>query len=219
MPMILSLDTLQGHRLRAADGPFGKIADLYFDDHAWIVRYIVVDTGGWLTGRAVLIAPSALTEPDDNAPEFPVALTREQIENAPGIDEAKPVDRQQELGLADHFGWPAWRHSAEVLPLEVARKQSAEGDPNLRSAADVVGYGIAAADGEIGSVSGLLIETADWSVRFLTVDTGKWLSGRQVVLAPDRVKHINWAERRVEIDLSTEQIRNSPPYQGEPPGP
>ena len=136
--MILSLESLQSHHLRTADGLFGKIADLYFDDHAWVVRYIVVDTGGWLTGRAVLIAPSALTEPDDSAPEFPVALTREQIENAPGIDEARPVDRQQELGLADHFGWPAWRHSAEGLALEVARKQSAEGDPNLRSAADVV---------------------------------------------------------------------------------
>jgi len=211
--MIRSLDTLQGHSLRATDGSVGKISDLYFDDHVWIVRYIVVDTGGWLTGRAVLIAPSALGTPDDEALEFPVNLTREQIENAPGVDEAKPVDRQQELGLADHFGWPAWRQASQELPREVARKQSAEGDPNLRSADDVVGYGISAADGEIGSISGLLIETADWSVRFLIVDTGKWLSGRKVALAPDRVKHINWAERRVEIDLSTEQIRNSPAYE------
>jgi uncharacterized protein YrrD len=214
--MIRSLDILQGYRLRAADGAVvGKIADLYFDDHAWIVRYVVVDTGGWLTGRAVLIAPTALGAPDDSALEYPVELTRELIENAPGIDEAKPVDRQQELGLAEHFGWPAWRHSVDGLPQEVTRKQSAEGDPNLRSAADVVGYAIAALDGEIGSVSGLLVETAGWSVRALTVDTGKWLSGRQVVLSPDRVKHINWAERRVEIDLSTEQVRNSPPYDGD----
>jgi hypothetical protein len=213
--MIRSLDTLQGYRLRATDGSVGRIADLYFDDHAWIVRYVVVDTGGWLTGRAVLIAPSSLGAPDDSALEYPVTLTRERIENAPGIDEAKPVDRQQELGLAEHFGWPAWRHSVDGLPQEVTRKQSAEGDPNLRSAADVVGYAIAALDGEIGSVSGLLVETADWSVRALTVDTGKWLSGQQVVLSPDRVKHINWAERRVEIDLSTEQVRNSPPYDGD----
>jgi uncharacterized protein YrrD len=213
--MIRSLDTLQNYSLRATDGSVGKIADLYFDDHAWIVRYVVVDTGGWLTGRAVLIAPSALGTPDDATLEFPVNLTREQIENGPSIDEARPVDRQQELGLADHFGWPAWRHTVEGVPLEVTRKQSAEGDPNLRSAADVVGYGIAALDGEIGSVSGLLVETTGWNVRSLTVDTGKWLSGRQVVLTPARVKHINWAEHRVEIDLSTEQVRNSPPYEGD----
>src|SRR3954470_24248980 len=131
--MIRSLDTLQGYRLRAADGTVaGKIADLYFDDHAWIVRYVVVDTGGWLTGRAVLISPSALGTPDDSALEFPVKLTREQIENGPSIDEARPVDRQQELGLADHFGWPAWRHSAEGPPLEVARKESADGAPKPR---------------------------------------------------------------------------------------
>jgi hypothetical protein len=217
MPMIQSLDTLRSYRLRATDGSVGKIADLYFDDHAWIVRYVIVDTGGWLIGRAVLISPSALGAPDDAAQEFPVALTRERIENAPGIDEAKPVDRQQELGLAEHFGWPAWRHTVDGLPQEVTRKQSAEGDPNLRSAADVVGYVIAALDGEIGSVSGLLVETTDWSVQALTVDTGEWLSGRQVMLSPERVKHINWAERRVEIDLSTEQVRNSPSYDGEAP--
>jgi len=215
--MIRSLDTLQGYRLQAIDGQVGKIADLYFDDHEWIVRYVIVDTGGWLTGRAVLLSPSALGAPDDTAREFAVALTRERIENAPGIDEAKPVDRQQELGLAEDFGWPAWRQSVDGLPQQVTRKQSAEGDPNLRSAADVLGYVIAALDGEIGSVSGLLVETTGWNVRALTVDTGKWLSGRQVVLTPDRVKHINWAERRVEIDLSTEQVRNSPPYDGNTP--
>ena len=44
--MIRSLDTLQGYGLRATDGSVGKIADLYFDDHAWIIRYVVVDTGG-----------------------------------------------------------------------------------------------------------------------------------------------------------------------------
>ena len=56
-------------------------------------------------------------------------------------------------------------------------------------------------------------------MRALTVDTGKWLSGRQVALTPDRVKHINWAERRIEVDLSTEQVRNSPPYDGDAPAP
>jgi predicted secreted protein len=72
--MIRSLDTLQGYGLRATDGSVGKIADLYFDDHAWIVRYVVVDTGGWLTGRAVLISPSSLEAPDDDGLEYPVTL-------------------------------------------------------------------------------------------------------------------------------------------------
>jgi len=209
--MLWTLETLRRHGLRATDGSIGRIGDLYFDDYTWTVRYVVVDTGNWLTGRTVLIAPSALGPPDEQAQEFPVALTRAQIEQAPGIDRDKPVNRQQEIGLVDYFGWQAWWKDGQELPVEVARLQSAEGDPNLRSAADAVGYAIAAVDGEIGSVSDFLTNPEDWRIRRIVLDTGSWLSDRQVMLMPDQIRQIDWAERTVRVDLSREQIRNSPP--------
>lgn len=46
---------LIGHAIHATDGDIGKVVDLYFDDERWAIRYLVVDTGGWLTGRKVLI--------------------------------------------------------------------------------------------------------------------------------------------------------------------
>jgi PRC-barrel domain protein len=47
------------------DGEIGKLEELYFDDQSRIVRYLVVDTGGWLSGREVLISPRSLDMIDD----------------------------------------------------------------------------------------------------------------------------------------------------------
>ncbi len=228
--MLWSLETLRDYGLRAADGSIGRIKDLFFDDHAWTVRYVVVDTGGWLTGRKVLIAPAALGEPDTTQREFPVALTREQIENGPGIDSDKPVDRQQETALNEFYGWPLYWSTPGMaglalppgyldgslptgeVPLETARLESEQGDPNLRSAAEVTGYTIGASDGSIGDVIDFLTDLDNWKIRWLAVDTGRWLPGRQVVLAPDWIRHFNWAESTVEVDLTREQVRNSPPF-------
>ena len=44
------------------------------------------------------------------------------------------------------------------------------------------GYTIEASDGELGSVSSFLFEDTSWIIRWLVVDTGKWLPGRQVLL-------------------------------------
>ena len=52
--------TLKGYKLSSLDGEFGTIKEFYFDDHYWTIRYLVVDTGDWLTERKVLISPHAL---------------------------------------------------------------------------------------------------------------------------------------------------------------
>ncbi len=36
-----------------------KIKEFYFDDHHWVVRYLVADTGKWLAERLVLLSPYA----------------------------------------------------------------------------------------------------------------------------------------------------------------
>ena len=46
--------------LHAIDGQMGSVQELYFDDQNWTVRYLIVKTGGWLSGRNVLIPPIAV---------------------------------------------------------------------------------------------------------------------------------------------------------------
>ncbi len=48
--------------MEASDGATGSISDLLFDDTNWALRWCVVDTGSWLSGRKVLLPPSPMGE-------------------------------------------------------------------------------------------------------------------------------------------------------------
>jgi hypothetical protein len=58
--MLIKAKTLKGYKLNGLDGEIGKVKEFYFDDQYWAIRYLVADTGNWLTGRKVLISPYAL---------------------------------------------------------------------------------------------------------------------------------------------------------------
>ena len=62
--MLRSIQKLEGIRILAANQEVGTVEEAYFDDGKWVVRYLVVDTGGWLGGRRVLISPYAVQEID-----------------------------------------------------------------------------------------------------------------------------------------------------------
>ena len=94
--MLRSIKKLYGEELKATDGEIGHIKDFYFDDQNWAVRYVVVDTGLWLSRRLVLISPHVFTNFDLNGVRRGVNLTRKQIENSPDFDSHKPVSRQYE---------------------------------------------------------------------------------------------------------------------------
>ena len=68
-----------GFTMGASDGEIGKVKDFYFDDITWTIRYLVVETGNWLSNRKVLISPEALLQCDWTNEIFPVNLTKEQI--------------------------------------------------------------------------------------------------------------------------------------------
>ena len=85
-----------GYAIRATDGIVGHVKDFYFDDKPWVIRYLVVDTGPWLSSREVLISPISIGHPNWTEKILPVSITKEQVENSPAIDTDKPVSRQHE---------------------------------------------------------------------------------------------------------------------------
>jgi sporulation protein YlmC with PRC-barrel domain len=97
---------LEGYTIGAIDGIIGHVKDFYLDDEAWVIRYLVVETGDWLSHRHVLISPIAINQPNWSEKIFPAALTQEQVKNSPGIDTDKPVSRQQEMGYLDYYAYP-----------------------------------------------------------------------------------------------------------------
>jgi PRC-barrel domain len=86
----------------------------------------------------------------------------------------------------------------------------------LHRAQKVIGAAIHAVDGEIGTVEDFYFEEDDWTVRYLLVDTGKWLSGKKVLLSPAAVKG-PWTMAEVPVTLTRDQVWQSPAFDGRHP--
>lgn len=84
--MIRSVHDLKKFDLVATDGRIGSVEDFYFDDHRWAIRYMVVDTGGWLPGRRVLVSPVSVVRADWSAQRFVLSVSRQQVRDGPDID-------------------------------------------------------------------------------------------------------------------------------------
>jgi hypothetical protein len=82
----------------------------------------------------------------------------------------------------------------------------------LRSTKDLEGYAIHATDGDIGHVSGLLFDEETWAVRYLIVDTNSWWPGHQVLIAPQWIRDVRWADESVAVTLTQQAVKNAPPY-------
>jgi hypothetical protein len=227
--MLREIEEMYGFAIRATDGDIGKVQDFYFDDESWTVRYVVVDTGPWVLGRRVLISPQAL-EPSLWVQEvIPSELTTEQVKKSPDVDLDQPVSRQMELLLHDHYQWePYWRPSgpahglgaaaaADILADAVAEGASAVGeqrfDPNLRSTREIAGYSVQAQDGDVGRVEGFLASDIHWAIRYLIVNTGVWLAGRQVLVSPEWAENVDWAASKLRMSVEQDAIRESPQYE------
>lgn len=234
--MLRSVRKLEGYKIHAVDGEIGEVNDFYFDDESWNIRYLVVDTGSWLQKRLVLISPHALGKPDWKEKRFPVNLTKEKIQNSPSVDMDKPVSRQQETDLSDYYGWPYyWTGLGAGFPGTVppvnlnvpdqgfipgeegargeTRKGESKGDPHLRSARDVIDYKIQADDDRIGNVEDFILEDDLWSIRYMVVDTGKWLlPGKKVLIALPWIQSIDWQESSVYVNLTAAEVEQSPEF-------
>jgi len=104
--MLREVKDMVGFTIAATDGDIGHVRDFYFDDEAWVIRYLIVETGTWLPNRKVLVSPMALRHPNREANSFPARLIREQVRNSPSIDTDRPVSRQHELQFYSYYGYP-----------------------------------------------------------------------------------------------------------------
>lgn len=106
--MLRSMNDLENCAIQATDGVIGHVKDFYFDDEAWVIRYLIVETGTWLSSRKVLISPIAIGHPNWAQKVLPVTLTKEQIENSPDIDTDEPVSRQHEMRYFGYYGYSCY---------------------------------------------------------------------------------------------------------------
>lgn len=221
--MLHRLKTLKEYKLDSLDGEMGKVNDFYFDDQHWTIRYLVADTGNWLTGRQVLISPHSLVAAIRDDERLAVDLSKKQIEESPSLASDKPVSRQFEEEYYGYYGWTpywggpqAWGHYP--VPVNLNSSEPASGvsdedwDSHLRSMREVTGYWIQAADDEIGHVEDFIIDDETWTIRYLIIDTRNWWPGRKVLVSTRWIDKVSWTESKVFIDLPREAIKQSPEY-------
>lgn len=236
--MLHSLKTLDGFSLAATDGEIGRVRDVLFDDEKWTVRYFEVDTGGWLSGRNVLLSPVSVKAIDWHGERLLLDLTRSQVENSPGLDAAVPVSRQHELALSRHYGLPyywsgpyLWGYTAlpllvDPIPWNASTDQwagqpvdeaLADGDPHLRGKDEVLGYAIEAEDGAMGHVEDFLFDEASWRIGLMVIDTRDWWPGRHVLVPPERIVSVSWEEKSVRVRATRAELEDAPEYDSRRP--
>lgn len=218
---------LFGMRLHAKDGNIGHVDDFHFDDKTWTIRYMIANTGNWLLGRQVLLAPHVLRETDWWGNDgIRVDLKCQQIKDSPQLLGDTPISRRSERELHNYFGWPVYWGStsdfgsSEFLDTglndnEAGALQEVELDEersHLHSCREVEGYHLQAIDGEIGHVCDFIIDETTWSIKYLVVDTRNWMPGKKVLVIPGWVQSVDWMGHKIAIDLERDVIRQAPEY-------
>ena len=227
--MLRDVSELQGLAIQATDGELGTARDVYFDDDSWAIRYVVVETGGWLGGKKVLISPYSFVKTDWDARHIDVALTKKQVENSPSMDTHLPVSRQHEVAYLGYYGYPyywggpylwgpGYYPSGLAVPT-IASQQNrtdtnpgASNDTHLRSTKAVTGYHVEAADGDIGHVHGFVFDEEAWAIRYIILSTTNWWPGKKVLVSPAWIKKVSWGENKLFTSLTREAIKDAPEY-------
>ena len=235
--MLRTVKRLHRCKVHALDGEIGTVEQVYFDDEAWGIRYLVVETGTWLNERRVLLSPYAVLPSPAASDRVQVRLTRQQVRDSPNIDTHKPVSRQHELDYLRYYNYPtywggpnlwgmgAWPafDAPDAEPGSTARFNgpiAPEGsvpsdatDVHLRSTNEVKGYRLETIDGKFGHVSDFVYDDRAWALRYLVADKRNWWSGgKQVLVGVHWVELVDWAGSTVTVMLTRDAIRQYPAY-------
>ncbi|MEN8512517.1 MULTISPECIES: PRC-barrel domain-containing protein [Burkholderia] len=100
-----STGEVDGYRLEATDGHIGHVSDFIYDDEAWVIRYLAIDTSSWWsTGKEVLIATHWLDQVDWSTKTVSTTLARDAIRRSPLYDDSQLVHRSYEIELHEFYG-------------------------------------------------------------------------------------------------------------------
>jgi hypothetical protein len=220
---------LHRSKLNAADGEIGRVNDFYFDDENWAVRYLVMDTGLWMSNRQILVSPYAVGPLGRGGKISRANVTRKKIEGCPSLALHKPVSRGYEEAYSEYYGWPCywqggslWAEDGIPAAPEISKRPSAKNAASdgsrpadvkspLWSAQSVMGYQIQARDEVIGHVVDFVIDEKSWAIRHLIINTGSRLRGNQVPVCRAQIDRIRRDESKVYINVSGEELQRTPP--------
>jgi uncharacterized protein YrrD len=219
--MLRSANELKDFSIAASDGDIGQVEAFCFDDREWMVRYILVNTGGWLHTRKTLISPFSIGSVDVTARGITTDFTREEIKAMPKIEADPPGSRQEGMHDDSTEAPQVWGSVRSPHPVRSqgkdefharSRREQSSSSNLVRSTRDLQGFTLAASDGEIGHVDDFILDDETWTIRYLVVDTRNWWPGKKVMISPAWIRAVDWRKHKLKLELSRKEIRNSPEY-------
>lgn len=101
-PNLRSTSDVTGHHIEALDGEIGHVEDFIIDDETWAIRYLIVDTKNWWTGKHVLVAPQWIERVSWPESKVFVNLSRAIIKQSPEYT-PESLNRDYETELYRHY--------------------------------------------------------------------------------------------------------------------
>jgi hypothetical protein len=92
---------LTGFEVEALDGSIGKIDEATYDVGS---SYVVVDTGPWIFGKKVMLPAGVISDVDDSDEKVFVNRTKDEIKNAPELDESMIGDEGYRSSVGSYYG-------------------------------------------------------------------------------------------------------------------
>ncbi len=215
--MLKNAAEIIGMSVETTDGKVGKVKDLLVDDRWWTIRYLVTDTGSWLSEHKVLVSPQMIVDSAGSMAEgtLYVRATKKQIEDCPPLDRDATVSRRYEREYARYyrqspywFGSEVWGVGAlpDLLPPppeEQSRHEEALKDIDnchLFSTSEMMGFSVEHADGSVqGTVEDFVVVCRPWLVRWLVLDLGGWFNREPVCIPRSSIRYIDWLAKRVVL--------------------
>lgn len=193
--MLLTVSAIINYEIEARDGQSGTLNDILCENGKWRPRWLVIDSGTILPQKLTVLPFNLLKSIDREFGKAYVEATSEAIKNAPLYfskdTAARPNKSGKEVGVDDETG----ADTGSLLSLNT-----------------MIGFTIETNDGAIGTIFDFLLNDSDWNIRYIIVDTGTWLPGQKVLIAPNFVSLISNDKKLMQLTISREKVKHAPAY-------
>jgi hypothetical protein len=218
--MLIKTKELIKFKTRSKDNVIGTIYDMYFDDLTWTIQYMLINLRGSPENNYELVSNNVFGKLNFPEKHLPLVIklqgkdekVKSDFADLPVKSVLKPV-RYSMVGI-DFESMPIAEVENTINAKIMNHKESSEIlNLHLRSLKGIFRYVIRTKNGDIGWFDDFLLETDDWNIKYMLVDTKNWLSNNEErLISLAWIEKIKWKENIVYLDMDKEVVRNSPVY-------
>lgn len=198
-----------GYEVQATDGRIGKVEDFFIEEAAWKVRYMVVRTGGMLSGERALTPIGCVASTDIDRRVIHVSFSKAQLPDMAPSGKVLPVSAEMESFLKALYGSADVRRDRGFIRVGCDVPPTPHSVSSLRSAREITAYRIETLEGPCGLCTDLLAYTANWTVPYMVVNTKEWIPHGHVLVPTTWVRHISWQEMQTDVGVHRLKIQHA----------